>query len=80
MASPPPSTLPKTKTLITGHGQDGKAVVKKEVPAAFTSFNEGNMGFCVSYTTSEFPVDLHDDGDIKTHEEKMSTGKLGWSP
>jgi quercetin dioxygenase-like cupin family protein len=35
------------------------------------------MAFTVAYTTSEFPVDLNNDADIKKHEDLKASGKLG---
>lgn len=35
------------------------------------------MAFNVIYTTSQFPADLNNDKDIKTHDQVTSSGKLG---
>lgn len=35
------------------------------------------MAFNVVYTTSEFPADLNNNADIRAHDEKISSEKLG---
>lgn len=64
-------------TFITGHNtQDATAVYHSVVPASWQPIKDTNF-FNVSFTTSDFPVSMDDDKDIKTHEEVMSSGKLG---
>ncbi|KIW32028.1 uncharacterized protein PV07_03607 [Cladophialophora immunda] len=72
-----PNNLPGLTTHITGHdGTTGKAIVKDSRPGNWTVFDDKLMAFNVIYT-SEFPADLNDDRDLKTHDEVLSSGKLG---
>ncbi|KIW85690.1 hypothetical protein Z517_01082 [Fonsecaea pedrosoi CBS 271.37] len=73
-----PNNLPGLTTHITGHdGDTGKAIVQDSRPGNWTVFDDKLMGFNVVYTTSEFPPDLNNDRDLKTHDEVVASGKLG---
>ncbi|EXJ68197.1 uncharacterized protein A1O5_08812 [Cladophialophora psammophila CBS 110553] len=73
-----PNNLPGLTTHITGHdGNTGKAIVQDSRPGNWTVFDDKLMAFNVIYTTSEFPADLNNDHDLKTHDEVLSNGKLG---
>ncbi|KAL3497245.1 hypothetical protein BJX62DRAFT_192637 [Aspergillus germanicus] len=71
------SSLPGITRYVTGHDSTGKAIVQTENPADWSSFENNSMAFTVAYTTSEFPVDLNNDADIKKHEDLKASGKLG---
>ncbi|KAL3452961.1 hypothetical protein BJX65DRAFT_158303 [Aspergillus insuetus] len=71
------SSLPGITRYVTGHDSAGKAIVQTENPADWSSFENNSMAFTVAYTTSEFPVDLNNDADIKKHEGLKASGKLG---
>ncbi|TGJ82943.1 hypothetical protein E0Z10_g5822 [Xylaria hypoxylon] len=70
------SNLRSTKTIITGHNTEGKAIVQSARPAAWTVFENGLMGFNQIYTNPS-PPDLNGDGDLKFHDDKIASGKLG---
>ncbi|KAI1134571.1 hypothetical protein F5Y05DRAFT_201606 [Hypoxylon sp. FL0543] len=65
-----------TTTYLTGHDNDGKAIVHSVRPAAWKAFEDGNMGFNQIYTNTFWP-DLNDDADVKYHDEVIAGGKLG---
>ncbi|KAL2793846.1 hypothetical protein BJX66DRAFT_305243 [Aspergillus keveii] len=71
------SSLPGITRYVTGHDSAGKAIVHTENPADWSSFENSSMAFTVAYTTSEFPIDLNNDADIKKHEDLKASGKLG---
>jgi len=70
------TNLPSTKTLITGHNTDGKAIVQHERPAAWKVYEGGIMGFNQIYT-NPFPADLNGDADVRFHDAKVASGELG---
>ncbi|KAI1108759.1 hypothetical protein F5Y14DRAFT_445230 [Nemania sp. NC0429] len=70
------SGLPPPKTLITGHNAEGKAIVQAERPATWTIFEGGIMGFNQIYT-NQAPPDLNGDADIRYHDDRLASGKLG---
>ncbi|KAI1169620.1 hypothetical protein F4777DRAFT_202157 [Nemania sp. FL0916] len=70
------TNLPATKTLITGHNAEGKAIVQSARPANWKVFEGGEMGFNQIYT-NHAPADLNGDGDLQFHDDKMASGDLG---
>ncbi|KAI5856686.1 hypothetical protein GGS23DRAFT_394905 [Durotheca rogersii] len=74
--SPQVSNLRDTTTYLTGHNDEGSAVVRSERQAKWTALDGGKMGFNQIYTNT-FLADLNDDADIKFHDEKVASGKLG---
>lgn len=73
-----PNALPHLTRFITTHDpSNGKAIVHSKDPATWTTYDDQTMGFSVMYTTSEFPISLNDDQDIKDHERVTASGKLG---
>ncbi|KAI1760029.1 hypothetical protein GGR53DRAFT_104729 [Hypoxylon sp. FL1150] len=68
--------LPKTMTYLTGHNDQGRAVVHSARPASYKAFDGGDMGFNQIYTNS-FPADLNENADVKFHDEVMAGGNLG---
>ncbi|KAF2966876.1 hypothetical protein GQX73_g6716 [Xylaria multiplex] len=70
------TNLRRTTTFITGHNSEGKAIVQSERPAAWTSFENGLMGFNQIYTNPS-PPDLNGDIDLQYHDDKIASGKLG---
>ncbi|KAI0379041.1 hypothetical protein F5Y04DRAFT_139563 [Hypomontagnella monticulosa] len=68
--------FPATTTYVTGHNEEGKAIVHSARPAAWKPFEGGIMGFNQIYT-NQFLPDLNNDADIKFHEEVISGGNLG---
>ncbi|KAL9127417.1 MAG: hypothetical protein Q9217_003713 [Psora testacea] len=69
--------LPGVQRHITGHDESGKSIIESSTPGHWTSLFDDTMAFNVVYSTSEMPVSLNDRKDIKTHEDLMSSGKLG---
>lgn len=70
------SNLPGVTHYLTGHDSTGKAIVQTTREGSWTALL-GSVAFNVVYTTSEFPASLNDDKDITTHDELMSSKKLG---
>ncbi|KAI0844244.1 hypothetical protein F5Y00DRAFT_266779 [Daldinia vernicosa] len=68
--------LPSTTTYLTGHNDEGKAIVQSARPAAWKAFEGGIMGFNQIYTNKFLP-DLNNDADIKFHDEIIAGGNLG---
>ena len=71
------SKLPQLHRFVTGHNDDGKAIVQTDNEFQWKPYDNDNMAFSVVYTTSSMPADLNDDKDLTTHDELMDTGKLG---
>ncbi|PWW78526.1 hypothetical protein C7212DRAFT_316121 [Tuber magnatum] len=70
--------LPETFSHITTHDPTTKqAVFHSSRPASWRVYDGNQMAFNVVYTTSTFPVDLSNDGDIKAHDRMMEEHKLG---
>jgi quercetin dioxygenase-like cupin family protein len=69
--------LPGLTHYITGHSPSGSAIVESTRPAEWNTLLDKTFGFNVVYTTSEFPVSLNDNADLKTHDELMAKGQLG---
>jgi quercetin dioxygenase-like cupin family protein len=69
--------LPGPTTYVTSHDQEtGKSVMHSKNPIDFSKFDNDRLEMSVAYTTS-FPADLNNDADIRAHEEKIKSGKLG---
>jgi quercetin dioxygenase-like cupin family protein len=71
------SDLPQLHKFITGHNDEGKAVVHSHQDLEWRRYDNDRMAFSVVYTTSETPPDLNADKDVKAHEALMQTGRLG---
>ncbi|KAF7522385.1 hypothetical protein PCG10_007497 [Penicillium crustosum] len=61
---------------ITGHNENGKAIIHSSTPAEWESLQENNMAFNVVYT-NQFHPDLNDDSDVKAHETLTKSDQLG---
>ncbi|KAK4861150.1 hypothetical protein LT330_004066 [Penicillium expansum] len=61
---------------ITGHNENGKAVIHSSTPAEWISLDESKMAFNVVYT-NQFHPDLNNDADVKTHETLTKSDQLG---
>ncbi|KAK5149338.1 hypothetical protein BJ546DRAFT_158679 [Cryomyces antarcticus] len=72
-----PSNLPGVSAYLTGHNEQGQAIVQSARPGKWTAFDGDKMEFDVVYTTSQFPADLNDDKDIQAHDALMGSKKLG---
>ncbi|KAI1775986.1 hypothetical protein F4818DRAFT_394955 [Hypoxylon cercidicola] len=70
------TNLPSTTTYLTGHNDEGQAIVYSARPASYKVFDGGNMGFNQIYTNL-FPADLNENADVKFHDEVMASGNLG---
>lgn len=71
------SNLPGVTHYLTGHdASTGKAIVQSTRQGSWNGLY-GSLAFNVVYTTSEFPASLNDDKDLTTHDELMSSKKLG---
>lgn len=71
------SKLPGVTHYLTGHDSAGKAIVQSAREGSWSGLLDDSIAFNVVYTTSEFPASLNDDKDITTHDELMSSKKLG---
>ena len=72
------TSLPGLTTHLTGHDPaTGKAVVQESRPGNWTTYDDKLMAFNVVYSTSNFPANLNNDQDIKSHDQVTSSGKLG---
>ncbi|KAK5661587.1 hypothetical protein OQA88_9684 [Cercophora sp. LCS_1] len=71
------SDLPQLHRLITGHNEEGKAIVQSHNDFEWVPYDSGRLAFSVAYTTSEFPVDLNKDKDIDEHKTVVASGNLG---
>lgn len=69
--------LPGINRHITGHDSSGKAIIESSEPGKWDSLFDNKMAFDVVYTTSEMPVDLNANKDLTTHNDLVSSGKLG---
>ncbi|CAI7618446.1 unnamed protein product [Penicillium discolor] len=61
---------------ITGHNENGKAIIHSSTPAEWESLEESKMAFNVVYT-NQFHPDLNNDADVKTHETLTKSDQLG---
>ncbi|KAL7622596.1 hypothetical protein AAE478_008106 [Parahypoxylon ruwenzoriense] len=68
--------LRTTTTYVTGHDDEGVAVVHSARPAAWKPFDGGIMGFNQIYTNA-FPADLNGDADVQFHDRVIAGGQLG---
>ena len=68
--------LPGVKHYITGHNEEGKAIVASEREAQWKAFDDKTMAFNQVYTTN-FPAQLADQTDINAHDNLMKAGTLG---
>lgn len=68
--------LPGPTAYLTGHNDEGKAIIHSARPVEWDNFDDGKLAMRVAYTTS-FPPDVNKDADVSDHEKKMATGKLG---
>jgi hypothetical protein len=74
------SPLPGLRRFITGHDSStGRSILEQEASpiAPWQSFENGQMGFTVIYTTSESPVDVNSDADLARHHQVVTSGTLG---
>lgn len=71
------TNLPGLTHHITGHSPTGSAIIESTRPAHWNTLLDNTFGFNVVYTTSEFPVSLNNNADIKTHDEVLAKGQLG---
>ncbi|KAH8801423.1 hypothetical protein F5884DRAFT_513939 [Xylogone sp. PMI_703] len=69
----PVSNLPNQQRLVTGHNNEGKAIVQTENNFQWQSLDEGKTAYSVVYTTSEFPADLNDDADLKKYSSTLES-------
>ena len=68
--------LPGPTAYWTGHNEEGKAIIHSSNPVEWSPFDDDKLAMRVAYTTS-FPADLNNDADIRDHEKKQASGKLG---
>ncbi|KAJ5791132.1 uncharacterized protein N7518_008143 [Penicillium psychrosexuale] len=78
MASNPSEVSPLRVVTrhITGHNENGKAVIHSSTPAEWVSLEKGKMAFNVVYT-NQFHPDLNNDADFKAHETLTKSDQLG---
>lgn len=61
-------SLTQQQILITSHNSDTKAIVHSENEFKWIPFDNDQMAFSLLYSTSQFPPDLNDEDDIKSHD------------
>ncbi|KJR83662.1 Cupin domain protein [Sporothrix schenckii 1099-18] len=66
--------LPGPTVFVTGHADDGTAVLHSRRPVKWATYEEGEMQMSVGWTTASFPCDLSDDRDIAAHDLRMAQG------
>lgn len=72
------SPLPQPVRYVTTHDDaTGKAIVQSAEPAQWSALDNNEMGFSVPFTTSQWPISMANDTDIKQHDQLMDSGKLG---
>ncbi|KAH6981496.1 cupin domain protein [Ilyonectria destructans] len=67
------SPLPSTRRLITTHDEFGKATLHTADDGTWKSLRHGAVSMNLIYTTSQFPVQLNGEADIKAHNEKSNS-------
>ncbi|EKV05460.1 Cupin 2, conserved barrel [Penicillium digitatum] len=70
------SSLRAITRHVTGHNENGKAVIHSSTPAEWESLQEKGMAFNVVYTNQFYP-DLNNDADVKTYETLKRSNRLG---
>ncbi|KAL1895943.1 hypothetical protein Sste5346_005042 [Sporothrix stenoceras] len=68
------TALPGPTVFVTGHGDDGAAVLHSRRPVKWVTYDEGEMQMSVGWTTSKFPADLTDDCDVVAHDARIAQG------
>lgn len=68
------ATLPGPTVFVTGHGDNGTAVVHSRRPVKWVAYDEGQMQMSIGWTTAKFPADLTDDRDVAAHDARMAQG------
>lgn len=71
------SGFPGSQRLITAHNEAGQAVIGSSEPAQWQSMRNGAVCMTLIYTTSDPLPNLNDDYDIKVHEKKVASRKVG---
>lgn len=69
-------TLPTLQRFVTGHNEQGKAIVKTSDISRWQHFGNGTLAYNVLYSTV-FPANLEKDADFASHEAVQDTGRLG---
>jgi hypothetical protein len=69
--------LPGPTVFVTGHGDNGTAVLHSCRPVKWTTYDEGEMQMSVGWPTASFPADLSDDRDVVAHDARMAQGSGG---
>ena len=67
--------LPTFQRLVTDHNEKGQAILSKKIDFDVpidTKINNGDFPFMLSYTTTDFPVDMNNDKDIDAYKAKIS--------
>ncbi|KAL9103063.1 MAG: hypothetical protein Q9163_001861 [Psora crenata] len=72
-----PARLPDFQRHITGHNDAGKAIFESSTADPSVSLFNDTIAFNTVYTTSEMPLSLNDNQDLKAHKELLSSGHLG---
>jgi quercetin dioxygenase-like cupin family protein len=73
----PVSDLPNPSFYLTGHDSSGTAIIQEKRTPNWTVYNDNQMAFNMVYTTSDFPVSMNDDVDVKRHDDLVASNKLG---
>jgi quercetin dioxygenase-like cupin family protein len=70
--------LPTPYRYITAHSADGKSIFLEDIPAQGQRQTiRDDLDFYLQYSTSTFPVDLTDEGDIAKYKEHLNGEKPG---
>ena len=69
-----PSDIPNYKRVITAHNEKGEAIVSKIDTAApwETNIEGGKAAFSLGYLTTNYPVEMSDEKDVKSYEQKLA--------
>ncbi|CAP98019.1 hypothetical protein E8E15_011594 [Penicillium rubens] len=70
------SQLPGLTHLVTGHDEDGHAIIQEERAAPWRTLNSQTSLHEV-YATSKFPPNLNDDADMIESKQILATEDLG---
>ncbi|CAK7199405.1 hypothetical protein SEUCBS139899_002085 [Sporothrix eucalyptigena] len=68
------TALPGPSVYVTTHADNGTAVLQSRRPAAWATYDEGEMQMALAWTTDTFPADLSQDKDIQSHDARVAKG------
>ena len=70
--------LRELHSYITGHDSNtGATTIQEHREAKWQPVDNNGMAFNVPFTTCQFPISMNNNADIKTHDARLASGKLG---